>query len=556
MPSPDSVVPHPTATHVKPTQTSLRRHGWLLLPLVFSLYPVVAHLAANIGEVPPADAGRALLASIILAYLLLGLLWLASGRDGDRAALAAVGILTVFFAYGHARLVTKGLVVAGVVVGRHRHLVPLSLSMLAAWVWFVMRRLPEPYRLTTVFLAVGVVSLIAPARGIISGHMVQALHPQQLRPYPAALDGTQSLTLQQPQDIYFIVLDGYARADILEDVYAFDNSKFLDALEARGFYIAAKSRSNYNSTALSLSSTLNYEYIPDLLGRELTASDRNLVAGLINHSRVRTQLEALGYQTVAFDSGFQPTLFQDADRFIRFEEQGDRFTTQALPFILNPFEGSLIGTTALQALEEKVPGLSLRGFYEVNYEDHRRKVRGILNTLREIPTWDGEFFVVAHIISPHPPFVFAADGSPIAPDRPFSFADADNFLNMATSEEYRQRYPEQLVYINGAILETVDQILQRSTVPPIIVIEGDHGARASMVFNSAEESDLRETFSNLNAYYLPEGGAEDLYPSITPVDTFRVILNRYFGTRLPLLPDRTFFYERPAIILTEVAGFE
>jgi hypothetical protein len=46
----------------------------------------------------------------------------------------------------------------------------------------------------------------------------------------------------------------------------------------------------------------------------------------------------------------------------------------------------------------------------------------------------------------------------------------------------------------------------------------------------------------LNAYYLPGTGQAGLYPSITPVNSFRVVFNAYFGTDLPILPDRSYIF--------------
>jgi hypothetical protein len=40
--------------------------------------------------------------------------------------------------------------------------------------------------------------------------------------------------------------------------------------------------------------------------------------------------------------------------------------------------------------------------------------------------------------------------------------------------------------------------------------------------------------------YLPNGGAASLYESITPVNSFRVVLNHYFETRYSMLPDRSY----------------
>jgi hypothetical protein len=46
-------------------------------------------------------------------------------------------------------------------------------------------------------------------------------------------------------DIYYVILDGYARADILDELYGYDNSRFLDYLERHGFFVAETSHSNY-----------------------------------------------------------------------------------------------------------------------------------------------------------------------------------------------------------------------------------------------------------------------------------------------------------------------
>ena len=40
------------------------------------------------------------------------------------------------------------------------------------------------------------------------------------------------------RDIYVIIVDAYARADVLTQRYQFDNAPFLEALRARGFYVA------------------------------------------------------------------------------------------------------------------------------------------------------------------------------------------------------------------------------------------------------------------------------------------------------------------------------
>ncbi len=41
-------------------------------------------------------------------------------------------------------------------------------------------------------------------------------------------------------------------------------------------------------------------------------------------------------------------------------------------------------------------------------------------------------------------------------------------------------------------------------------------------------ADLKQKFGILNAFYLPDVDNDILYPTITPVNTFRVVFNLYF----------------------------
>ncbi len=70
--------------------------------------------------------------------------------------------------------------------------------------------------------------------------------------------------------------------------------------------------------------------------------------------------------------------------------------------------------------------------------------------------------------------------------------------------------------------------LEKSTTPPIIIIQGDHG------FWTGTNLPI------LNAYYLPGDAADALYPTISPVNSFRLIFDHYFGTDLGLLEDASY----------------
>jgi len=64
------------------------------------------------------------------------------------------------------------------------------------------------------------------------------------------------------------------------------------------------------------------------------------------------------------------------------------------------------------------------------------------------------------------------------------------------------------------------------------MILSDHGFRyEDKNFHPANE------FMNLNAVYFPDKNYKEVYDSITNVNEFRVIFNKYFDQQLPILRD-------------------
>ncbi|MCX6190573.1 MAG: hypothetical protein NTW54_13450, partial [Bacteroidetes bacterium] len=59
--------------------------------------------------------------------------------------------------------------------------------------------------------------------------------------------------------------------------------------------------------------------------------------------------------------------------------------------------------------------------------------------------------------------------------------------------------------------------------------QGDHAIRD---FTGLTEDD---EFRNLNAYYFPDKNYELLNDSLQNINTFRVVFNKYFQQKLPLL---------------------
>jgi hypothetical protein len=90
----------------------------------------------------------------------------------------------------------------------------------------------------------------------------------------------------------------------------------------------------------------------------------------------------------------------------------------------------------------------------------------------------------------------------------------------------------------------VDRILKHDR-DAVIVLQGDHGPRSEMNFESHEDSNLREGMAILNAIRLPGNASDELHAAISPVNSFRVVLNHLFAFNLELLPNRSYFETGP-----------
>jgi len=469
-------------------------------PFLFAAYPVLALGAHNLSQIAPAVILRPLLASLLLAGTVFGLACLLL-RDWQRAALAATILLLLFFTYGQVYAELKGIAIAGLLPFRHRTLGLLWGIFLIAGVYWSCFRLKNPAGWTPWLNLIGALMLVYPLLVIFSGVLSARSDREAARSAPGI-----SVAAPNSPDVYYIILDAYARQDALLEELGYDNSDFIEGLKQRGFYIAECSQSNYAQTELSLTSSLNYDYLQSSAtpNSNLTPNDLRL------HSAVRTFFEEQGYKVVAFPTGFGWIEWTDADIYPQLPSQ---FSA------LSEFE-ILFGKTTLLRIPMDLSMKTLVGG-AVN-EKYRQRTLSVLRTLEQVPGYPGDYFVYAHIISPHPPYVFDAAGNPVNVD-----------TGDMSGEEKRAGYIGQAKFISHEILKVVDKILQNSEVAPIIVIQGDHGSPTS---------NHEQRMRNLNAYYLPGMKPEAvLYPSISPVNTFRVILNTYFGQHLPLLEDKSYY---------------
>lgn len=487
-------------------------------PLFFAVYPVVFLFARHQGTINCADAVLPLLVCFFSAAAALVLFRLLSG-DAIKASLSVTVLCFAMFAFGSF----DSLLFAadGLHSGRTFWFPLLWFIANATAVAMIMKSRGDNSKANGFLNFMALTMLIMSAGGILH---TAIFSESAVRPAVSLQKGPEMLTDEARQrlpDVFYLILDGYARQDTLQRLYGFDNSDFISFLSQSGFYIASQSYANYPQTYLSLASSLNFTRLDSLAEKFSETNSVQPLVEMIQNNRLFEILKKWGYRTVAFSSGYSGTEIRNADSYISRSIPGREF--------LN----TLINMTFLAAL--KLPFFDL----SVSQADiHRERIR---QTLQEIPelAFSEPVCVFAHIICPHPPFVFTADGKPFDQSERFTLFDGNDWGS--DKKAYRRLYADQLLYLNQLVKKTVDDILKRPGRPKILVIQSDHGPGSRLDWQSIDQTDLRERFAILNVIYFSDGDYSRLYPEITPINTFRSVVNRITGEKFELLPDRSFF---------------
>lgn len=474
--------------------------------------------------VPFADIYRPALYLLAIA-LLVWALFSVLIRSAARAA-AITSVLLVFFFFFRALWATGGPLLGAHAKGEFLLYWGVGLAgVLVAAAW---KRRNEAF-LTHLLNWMSVAMLASSAYSVFSGWQRIQREVASVNNAPKEAVASDATAGPRPPDIYYIVVDGYGRQDALKRYLGFDNSPFVSELEKRGFYVASNSHSNYAQTEQSLASSLNMQYLQPLLqDARLRADSRAPLDALIQRNSLVGFLKSKGYLYVGVPSGFPPISMQGADLRLQTANQ------------LTLFEATLIDNTPVR--------LPASGALSPE-EARRTDLKAAFTSLRRLaPSSSRPRFVLAHIFAPHPPFVFNPDGSPRKLKVGFSFADGSHYLATgSTTQEYSEGYSAQIQWLNRELLSAVDAIVANATPRPIIVIQGDHGPKSRLDQESLARTELSEVFPILNAYLLPDDLKGLLYPDITPVNSFRLILDGLFGADLPRLQDRSFYstWEEP-----------
>lgn len=498
-------------------------------PLTFALVPILYFAAKNLNVVSGADVAIAAGATLAVtaALVVLGALLT---RDADKSsAILSVFIITFFTAGDtYEPLYQAGVGSVGAIVTLQW---VIALAITGAAGVLVWRSAAAREKAGTVLAGMGVVLLVLVGARLVQPDQLRALIQSPDGPPPSHAGTVAAESAERP-DIYYIIPDSYPRLDALARYHGFDNREFVDWLGARGFYVAERSWANYPKTYLALSSSLGMRYVNDITDRirdtrkaHNSARDRRPLYALIQAPEVARRLQARGYRYATVLSNWGGSnASKSAD--VKYAIS---------PLFQNEFFGLLFNRSLLSAFLPTLADLH----------------RFTIEKAKTLPALEGPTFSFVHLLLPHPPFVFDESGN-VVTDHPLH--------GKLGREDYwlmRDAYIAQLRYTNRVLRDVVETILAQSKVPPIIVIQGDHGSAVTQ-FDGTRELDApqpEERMAILNAYLVPDAVRAKLYPTISPVNSFRAILSAQFGEDLPLLPDQSWFgTSADPYVLTDVTA--
>ena len=463
-------------------------------PFLFAVYSILFMYTYNIKEVRFIYTLLPILIHLIVVFLL----WRGVNvivKNNEKAALITTLFLFFFFVYSHVydalEIVNS---IFSVTLVRNLYLVPLFLAL-----WFFLSyrtaRAKMEFKVLTKILNIAAVCLIGiNLVNIAFFELNQISAANRVKEQLASVE-IKSNGLPDKRDmpdIYHIVLDEYAGLEAVKKIYNYDNSGFAEALRKRGFYVAEKSETLYKLTEASMASTLNM--------RRLREGEDPYQ--LLRNNAVTAILKKLGYKVIVFPFNMQ-TVFVHSDMVPVYYKS-------AKGTMINDFHLFILNNSMLRFVHDILMKQS-------NFSDYyRNQTLHILETLKTVPGMEGPTFVYAHVDCPHFPFVFDENGGEVDPAHINDIRD-------------RKYYLGQYKYISKKIIELVDILLARSAKPPVIVIQSDHGQRGGAPGNGKFRMDVGDTWKNiLNTYYLPGVDTGILNDSMSPVETYPLILKTYF----------------------------
>ncbi len=447
--------------------------------------------------------------SIILLYSLLKILF----RTATKTAILTFLITLLVLTFGYIHDTLKDLFPSSFII-KYKFLLPCFLIFIFILFILIYRSKRSFISITLYLNSLMVCLLFSEVYNTMKTYGIHAKVQNLIDPnftiynqYQAATNKPDSLK----PDIYFLIFDEMGNSSVLKERWNINND-FIDTfLVKKGFYVVPGARSNYSWTVHSVSTTFNMLYLSDTLNPLLDDPKSYLYA---TNSFLRNSLLSILKKEGYTIHQYQPISFGQKDipgKPFFYKYRLYHFFYKTLP---GRIHRDLYWNMAIRHKNKTL---------REGYIEKDRIQKFIFHKVKNSVSKTGkQKFIYGHFLIPHDPYIYDSTGNLLMPEQ----------QKRGTSIF---KYQQQLYYADKLIKELVTHIQTNNRKNTVIIIAGDHGYR--YYTNPGQDYMYR----NMISLYFPDSNYQSLYPTMSSVNTFRIVLNKYFEANLPLLKDTSIY---------------
>jgi FtsH-binding integral membrane protein len=324
-------------------------------------------------------------------------------------------------------------------------------------------------------------------------------------------------------DIYYLIADCYPSSSYQQEMLGINNDYFEDSLRKQGFHVLKQSKSNYNRTVFSMLSAFNMRYL-NIVDTIHPAGPKHYSLAIreIKSAQLFSYLKKADYKIInlsIFD--FAGTKALRKENFLTVTDKGMFFSHT----FWNYFSRDIYYSWILNKTNYK------ERFNKQAREPLKLHNKQIIDTLlnNDFSLFTKPVFVYAHINMPHYPYFYDERGVPNNNDSIYG-------KEMITNKE---RFAGYIRYTNKQLLHIIQSIKNKTKGRAVIILQSDHG------ISDLDATKKTDAFRNFTSFYFPDKDYSILPDTMSNVNTFRIILNKYMHQQLPLVKDSIFYIRMP-----------
>ena len=504
-------------------------------PFLVGIFPILIIYSQNIGRV---EITELFLPVIIIVGLTIGLYYFLKLilKNENKSAIIVTLILIMLFSYGHIYYLLSDVMIDEFDIGQNRYLIPAFGLVLGISIFFIIRARRVFDNATSILNVISIVFIIVAISNValVGAEITSCDKCSNQEFFYEARDFTDYFEShefsisenQELPDVYYLILDEYARNDALIEYHNFSNHELTEFLEKKGFHIAKNSFANYPMSVQSIPAIMNMDYI-NFLADEIGTEVRNYKPlngknyGLYPNNMVIKNFKEMDYKIITFNT-FALHLHENplADKTFCHRDK----------FLLDNRLADVLART------------SIFGYYIERWAEGELRQATLCafeNFGNAGNVFDEPVFVWAHVMLPHPPWIFGPNGEEITPGKPLLITDNPEFRD--SGWEPKRQYIQQVQFANKKTIEVVENILENNR-NAIIIIQGDHGTAWETNWMEPSKEDAWQRLRNFDAIYFPDKDKRDLLlDDRTLVNTFRTVFNAYYESNYELLENKMYW---------------